>query len=258
MHKTTRTAVGLTVAALGLVGGGLQVTAAGASTADDTARRGVCAGVHDCSVVGRFDVNGNGRPDRVGLVNHDRDGFIRKGRVTVRVKTDHGRLIRQRVVVKHWRGAVWHGAAAINGRRGVELVVGANRNKYVQFDIHGDPQPSFAKGFHVLTFKPGSDLSTARTPAGAKVWWLTSQSGVRTGHAGETDSFYYEWGWWRTKVNGEVRIQKHKISTGGAAGVVTRKTVWAWRHGDWRQVGTGSPGPDSKYGGWHARGLPVW
>lgn len=194
----------------------------------------------------------------MGVVNHDRDGYIRNGRVTVRVETDHGLVVRQRVGVKHWRGAVWCGAARLDGSRGVELVVGADRNKYVQYDIHGDPRRSFAKGFHVLTFKRASGLSTARTPAGTKVWWLTSPHGVRTGHAGDTDSFYHEWGWWRSKVNGQVRIQKRKISTGGAAGVVTRKTVWAWRHGGWHQASTGSPGPDSKYGGWHARGLPVW
>jgi hypothetical protein len=261
MRRTTRAATTLTVAALGLVGGGLQVTAIASPAMDlrggqTGAARGVCEGVRDCSVVGRFDVNGDGRKDRVGLVNHDRDGYIRDGHVTLRVKTARGRIVRQRVAVTNWRGPVWHGRAAINGRRGNEIVLGGNRRKYTT-EGPGDTR-SFSKGFHVVTFRPGSDLGTERAPEGSRLWWLTSPDGVRSG--GGSARFYHEWGWWRKTVHGQVRIQKRWLSTGGAAGVRSKKIVWVWRDGQWRRRSSG-PVPDplgKRYGGWHARGLPVW
>jgi hypothetical protein len=261
MRKMVRAATVLAVAGFGLAGGGLQApSAVGAPASEGRAAeavRGVCQGVRDCKVVGRFDVTGNGRDDQVGLVNHDRDGYIRKGRVTVRVKTDRGRLVKQRVVVRDWRGPVWFGRAALNGRAGKEVVLGADRTKYVQDGPTGE-EVSFAKSFHAITYSPGSDLSAARSPGGSKLWSLTSPNGVRSGSGSAL--FYHEWGWWRKQVNGEVRIAKRRLSTGGAAGVQSRKTVWAWRHGQWRQLSS-RPVPDAlskKYGGWHVRGLPVW
>jgi hypothetical protein len=264
MRRKTRTATALAVAGFGLVGSALQVTAATGPSVDraaddgaDPARAGVCTGVRDCQVIGRFDVTGNGRSDSVGLVNHDRDGYVGKGRVTVRVKTDRGRLVKQRVGVQNWRGAVWFGAAAVNGRAGKELVVGAERHKYTQDGPIGD-RVTFSKTFHVITFSPGSDLSHARGPGGSKLWSLTGPDGVRSGSG--SGQFYQEWGWWRKKVNGEVRLQKRRLVTGGAAGIQSRRTVWAWRHGQWRQLSSRpmSDPLDKKYGGWHVKGLPVW
>jgi hypothetical protein len=76
----------------------------------------------------------------------------------------------------------------------------------------------------------------------------------------ESGQFYYESGWWRKNVGGEVRLAKRWLTTGGAAGVRSKKTVWAWRHGQWRQLSSGPvPDPlDKKYGGWHVTGLRVW
>jgi hypothetical protein len=260
MRKKPRTFAVLAATSMGLVGGVLQASGpVAAMPATDESRavhHGVCHGVHDCTVVGRFDVNGNGREDRVGLVNHDRDGYIRKGRVTVRVKTDRGRLVKQRVVVNNWRGAVWHGKAVLDGRRGREIVIGGDRDKYTM-EGPGEPR-SFAKGFHVLTFKPGSDLAKASSPDNRRLWWLTSPDGVRSG--GDSAVFYHEWGWWRQRVDGRVRMQKRWLSTGGAAGVRSKKTVWVWRDGQWRHRSSRpmSDPLDRRYGGWHARGLPVW
>jgi hypothetical protein len=262
MHRTIRASAAVTVAALGLVGGGLRASAASSPstevTADRaTAVRGVCQGVRDCRVAGRFDVTGDGRRDRVGLVNHDRDGHIRRAAVTVRVKTASGRLIKQRVVVRNWRGAVWFGQAAVNGRPGQEIVLGGDRRKYTSPRPGGD-QVSFSRAYHVVTFQPGSDLAIARTPDRSRKWSLTSPDGVRSGSGSAL--FYHERGWWRTKVNGHVRIQKRWLSTGGAAGVRSNKTVWAWRNGHWRKLSSGSmTDPLSRrYGGWHVKGLRVW
>lgn len=277
MRRMVRSTTVLAVAAFGLIGGGLPMTAAGAPAVSATAgsavgsaatvasadpatsrARGVCKGVRACKVMGRFDVTGNGRRDQVGLVNRDRDGFIRKGRVTVRVKTPSGRLIRQRVVVRKWRGPVWFGKAAVNGRKGKEIVLGGERRKYRQESPAGGQRVSFAKGFHVITFKPGSDLAKARTPGGRHRWWLTSPDGVRTGSG--SAQFYYEYGWWRKKVNGKVRIQKRRLSTGGAAGIQSRKTVWVWHKGRWNQRSSRpmSDPLNKKHGGWHVKGLRVW
>jgi hypothetical protein len=264
MHKTVRTTVALAVVGLGMVGGGLQ--AASATTGPATAppptassarapHHSVCHRVRDCSVMGRFDVNGDGRKDQVGLVNHDRDGSIRNGHVTVRAKTGRDRVLRQRVGVTRWRGPVWYGKASIDGRAGKEIVLGADRDRY--FVKGPGEQISISKGFHVIAFKPGADL-IARDPSGARLWWLTGPRGVRSGS--DSAVFYHEWGWWRQKAHGQVRIQKRWLSTGGAAGVRSKKTVWVWRHGDWHRRSSGpvSDPLDKNYGGWHVRGLPVW
>ena len=227
--------------------------------------RGVCKGVPKCKVIGRFDVTGNGRKDQVGLVNRDRYGHIGKARVTVRVKTDRGRVLKKRVPVRNWKGAVWYGKAAIDGRRGAELVLGAKRRKHTQDDPFPGSRVTWSKAFHVITFRPGKGLVKARTPKGAsspngarKLWWLTGPNGVRSSVGGQT--FYSEYGWWRKTVNGQVRIAQRMLSVGGVAGPRGTKSVWVWRNGKWRKLGSRSiQNPmNKKYGGWHVKGLRVW
>lgn len=77
-------------------------------------------------------------------------------------------------------------------------------------------------------------------------------------HVGQSDAFFHEWGWWGQRVDGRVRMQLRRIDTGGAAGVVVRKTTWVWRDGHWVRLGQTGGDADGKFGGWHVRGLPVW
>ena len=61
---------------------------AGQATA---AARNVCTGVAGCKVVAKVDVNGDGKSDQVGVV---RSGTAEDGKITVRVLTAGGRLLK--------------------------------------------------------------------------------------------------------------------------------------------------------------------
>ena len=81
-----------------------------------------CAGVAHCHVVAHVDVNGNGTTNAIGIVRSGADG-AQEGRVTLRVQVGN-RVVTASRRTTYWYGALWQGAANVDGRPGKELFVG--------------------------------------------------------------------------------------------------------------------------------------
>lgn len=135
LRRIGAAAAATTTAALGL--GLLSPVAAHAQTLN------ACSGAqHKCTVVANVDVTGDNKLDSVGIVVLKRSGtFITSYRV--RVLTAGGKLVLKTDNNASWEGNnLYYGAAAIDGWRGKELVVGHIRGAHTDFD-------------HVLAYRGG-------------------------------------------------------------------------------------------------------
>lgn len=252
MRRTNRV---VAIAGAAVLLAGLTPAAEAEPVAPSTAKRKVCKGIKGCYVMGHVDVTGDGKRDWVGAVN--RNGRkIRKGKVTVRVLT-RGRIEKRKLKVRNWRGDVFHGIARIDGRRGAELVVGANRNRFEQ-RTSGGTKVTHSKAFHVVTYRHGKLVRSKAPGRKSRAWWLTSRRGVRSGDTSIPDgATSKKVGLYRKARKGTVRLVRKEGGCTGVAGCYAERVAYVWRGGHWKKKGKRS-GNLNADGGWHVKGLPVW
>jgi hypothetical protein len=239
-----RTSAGrlLTIAVGILVATAASITTTTAAKADSS--RSVCAGVSGCKMVVQRDVDGDGRRDQVGIVErHVQDS----GSVTVRVRTAKGKHLQ---ITNHdviWFGKTWLGSAAIDGRRGAELVVGQAAGAH-------------AMQFRVITSRRGK-LVWLRAPkpfAGQatriprKNWLIDS-------------SYSFNTGIYRSVSHGKVTLRvksatRYRNDDRRHPHYHVTTSTYTWRSGHWdkqslRKVSR-SDKTAARIGGWHVEGLP--
>jgi len=206
---------------------------AGQATA---AARNVCTGVAGCKVVAKVDVNGDGKSDQVGVV---RSGTAEDGKITVRVLTAGGRLLKTSNALTFWGGGNgWFGAAAIDGRRGAELVVGSTAGAHTEF-------------FRVITYRSGKLVTLkapARLPGSASRWTMDCaySSNIGVSRSVRKGVRYLTV---RTAVRNDSGVGHHG-----------RTTVYRWKSSRWVQLSTKAVRYRSdqsafKICGWHIKGL---
>lgn len=227
---TAALAVATTTTALTASAGVAGASGAVGSTA---ARAGVCEGIALCQVVAHKDVDGDTLRDHVGFVP-------RRDRGVLRVATATGALLRKAVDTRFWapdgRGE-WLGAARIDGRHGVELVVGTSRGAHAML-------------FTVVTYRDGRLVRESVPGPGDE--WLVDAS---------IASFA---GVWRRLVDDRAVVNlksAERVDATRQYRGLNRRFVW--RHGAWQPAGTVHttyPGPRraGEIAGWHVRGLPTF
>ena len=185
-------------------------------------------------VVSRKDVDGDGRGDVVTLRR------LGPHRCAVRVATASGASAR-RVLTSESDPCLWHGAARIDSRPGVELSV---------VTLTGA-----SSAWHsILTWR-----------AGALVLEEVPEDPTLGGRWGVDDAVLSTAGWKRTVVNGEARMI-HRAATADPQHPHHRWTgtreVLAFRHGHWVKVAhqrrSWTQHQARALAGWHVTGLPRW
>lgn len=185
-------------------------------------------------VVSHKDVDGDGHGDVVSL---DRLG---PHRCAVRVATASGASAR-RVMTSDSDPCLWHGAARIDGRPGVELSV---------VTLTGA-----SSAWHsLLTWRTGR-LVLEEVP----------ENPTLGGRWGVDDAVLSTAGWKRTVVHGEARMI-HREATADPQHPHHRWTgtraVLAFRYGRWVKIAqqhrSWTPRQARALAGWHVTGLPRW
>ncbi|MFY0405878.1 hypothetical protein [Solicola sp. PLA-1-18] len=182
------------------------------------------------TVVTRRDVDGDKRKD---AVHFSSDGSV----LTISVDRARGRTLSKRLRTSGVDGGIWHGAAAIDGRRGAELVVVVKAGAHTLYNT-------------VLTIR-GGRLVTARTPAGAARWVTDSANSANIG-------------WRRFKDDGRTYVTKRSVGRDEDGAWVGRAVTYRWTSDGWRKSGkarTLRPTSDRvayRLGGWRVAGLRVF
>lgn len=242
MRMPARKVLVAAVAALGSASG-LIVSSAPAAVAGPSTS--VCAEVSGCKKVLTRDVDGDGRGDQVGIV--ERNITSGNGSVTVLVRTYRGKRLQ---ITNHgvsWFGRAWHGAAAIDGHRGAELVVG-------QF-----------VGAHMMQFR----VITVRK---GKLVWLWAPKPPKGGSTGVSrknwlidSSYSFDAGVYRSVKRGVVTLQVKSASrytSDVSSNPRYHVTIarYTWRSGKWQKKSystvTRRAATAAAVGGWHVKGLP--
>ncbi|MDO9378082.1 MAG: hypothetical protein Q7T56_04460 [Nocardioidaceae bacterium] len=182
-------------------------------------------------VVVRRDVDGDGRKDTVSVKTGT-------GSATVTVDRARGRTLTKRLRTEGVpASAVWHGSAAIDGRRGAELVLVTTAGAHTLFNT-------------VLTIQAG-ELRVSRTPGGASTW--------------VTDGAYtVNVGWRRYTRDGQVFMTKRVVLREISETWSGRAVTWRWTSGGWVRSGRAKalrPTDDRvayRYGGWRVAGLKTY
>jgi hypothetical protein len=178
-----------------LVGGG----ATHAVAQQDQQVASACAGVSDCHVVARPDVNGDGHPDQVGWRQLGTD------LVQVRVRMASGALLTHRIDVHlWWGGGAWGGATAVDSRPGAELLIGSAQGAHTPM-------------YTMLTFRAGA-LVVERSPSPLSPRW-------------QVDAAYGDYmGWWRhVAADGKVTVtQKIAVRNESGQGFSGHNATYAW------------------------------
>jgi hypothetical protein len=228
--------------------GVLGATAALITTSSTTAQAGpsssVCAGVVGCKIVVQRDVDGDGRGDQVGIVQrHVGDN----GSVTVRVRTADGKHLQITNREVNWYGKAWLGSAAIDGRRGAELVVGQDL------------------GAHSLQFR----VITCRQGKLVWLWAPKPFAGHATGLSRKNwlidSSYSFDTGIYRSVSHGKVTLKvknatRYLNDTGRHPRFHVTIATYTWRSDHWakqsfRKVSR-SDKTAAEIDGWHVKGLP--
>lgn len=225
-------------AAVTVLAGSLMSVTLGGTTSAYAANRGVCAGVEGCRVAAKADVNGDGRPDVIGIARRGSNGAP-KGAVIVRVKTGPGKIASTRAAAPYWYGPAWQGVAALDGKKGKEIVVGHSAGAHAQY-------------YRALTWRQGR-LVTLNAPGPDDHWLIDGAVWISAG-------------WLQRGVDpiGTLR-QRVAIRTGDATRSPFEGTVttYRWKPGGWTRVSsvTTNPLPDRTayaWGGFHVPGLQRW
>ena len=220
---------GLALALAGAAACGGGPTEPAASTAGDADSVTVCRGVDRCRVVAQVDVDGDRQPDEVGWVARKAEGAA-----VIRVRTDDGMLLRKRLDVSLWFDTgVWGGAAAIDGRRGVEMLVGTQMGAHTPV-------------YTMLTYRGGA-LVVEESPAQGERWFVDGAWSAAVG-------------WNRDVVDGRVLMRYTFVTRSPDGSFDGTVTTYRWKDGRWvlirerdrhyKNARTAVPAA-----GWHVRGL---
>lgn len=222
IRTSGRALLAAAVVATGLAMGPGQISAAAAT-------HGVCDGIDRCRVVARVDVDGDRRADRVGWVARKA-----KGLAVIRVLTADGERLRKRLDVSLWfdTGA-WGGATRIDGRHGVELLVGTQMGAHT---------PLYA----MLTYRRGA-LVVERSPAQGARWYVDSAWSVAVG-------------WDRERVDDRILMRYTYLTRSADDTFDGSTTTYRWGKGCWvRVVKRAKHVPSARaaesYAGWHVHNL---
>ncbi|GAA1940007.1 hypothetical protein [Nocardioides marmoribigeumensis] len=177
------------------------------------------------------DVNGNGTPNKVGLV---RRGDTQNGSWTVRVSVG-SRVVTATRKTAGWYGSPWQGAANVDGRPGKELFLGVMAGAHTQF-------------FAALAYQGGKLVERhAPSPRGG-VWTIDG-------------AYAIEYGWWRRQDEppGVVRL-KRADRNDDCRTFDARISTFRWTSDGWVRKSTkryphASQDFVSGWGGFHIRGL---
>jgi len=213
--------------------------APGAATATQSgsgAGSGVCSGVTRCHVRAHADVNGDGRVDSVGVASR---GHGANREVIVRVRTAPDQISTARQKAPNWLGSLWHGVARLDGRRGVEIVVGETEGLHAHL-------------YRAMTWRHG-DLTTLRAPGHDRYWY--------------TDGAYSIGAGWQVRAGtapGTIRRRVAiRVSPTRARPFRGHVNTFHWDSGDWVRVSTKKV-PEMRqrraysWGGFYVPGLPRW
>lgn len=206
-----------------------------------------CGGRPGCTVVAQVDVDGDRRPDEVGIVPRDLGGVDAPGTVTVRVRTATGRLLSATSQDVWWYGQpsrVWAGATAIDDVRGAELVLGQTMGAHTL-------------QYRVLTYRDGQ-LATLHAPRPPK---KTGQS--RNTRTWTVDGSYgFQVGIDRSASRGRVTLtvtsaERNDSGHGHQGWAVSyRRTGSAWKMISAQPRTWQTDRAAATVGGWHLPGLP--
>lgn len=244
MSRPLRLAAFLLTAALSLT---TQVASLGEATAwaakAKPAATHVCTSVPGCVRVATVDVDGDGRPDEVGIVAKK---LAHSGSITVRVRTASGHTLTTTGHHVFWFAKPYVGAAALDGVKGAEIVV-------------GDTMGANYEQFRVLTYRAGK-LVTEKEPPTAGTKAGTSAATARWGIDG---SYSFNSGVFRSvsanhAVTLTLKTVERNVSGHGHSGHITS---YRWSGGRWVEHSTTKVHSESDRrafasGGWHVRGLP--
>ncbi|MGH3332381.1 MAG: hypothetical protein ACRDPJ_13885 [Nocardioidaceae bacterium] len=235
MMRSVHSGVALAASSAVLVTSAAGAVHAGVRAPSDP---GVCSGVSGCVVKARTDVNGDGTPDTIGIARRGKDGAA-QGAVIIRVKTGPGTIVSVRRKTEWWLGPLWQGTAALDGRRGREIVVGEISGAHAQY-------------FRAVTWRHGQ-LVDLDAPGRERFWGIDGAVWISAG-------------WQHRAGDPEGTIRKRvAIRTGNAtvSPFKGRITTYRWTRDGWGRVGTRTiyPLPDEvawRWGGFHVPGLARW
>ena len=216
---------------LPIVLGGIVTTTLVAAPPVSASELDPCRGVSGCRVVADVDINGNGTPNKVGIV---RRGDTQEGSWTVRVSVG-SRVVTATRRTTGWGGPLWQGAANVDGRPGRELFIGRVAGAHTQF-------------FSALTYRNGQ-LVERRAPGSQNGLWCID------------GAWWIEYGWWRRSDDppGLVRL-KDATRNGDTDTFDARIRTFRWTSDGWvrtsyKRYPRASQDFVSGWGGFHIRGL---
>jgi len=192
---------------------------------------GVCAGIAHCRVVADRDVDGDGERDKVAWVQRS------KKLVVIRVWTADGERLHRSVDVSWWYGGgAWGGATRIDGRRGVELVIGSTMGAHTP-------------GYTMLTYRRGS-LRVLDSPRNEDHWYIDAAYSVLAG-------------WWRSTPGDRVTMTYKDALRTRSDTFRGANTTYVWRDGHWAKARADKTSyrnlnRANRIAGWHVHGLAEW
>lgn len=224
-------------------------TRAAAATAAAPAAAGatsVCASVPSCRRVATVDVDGDGRPDQVGISAHHISAHTSAshGSITVRVRTATGHTLTTTSSHVIWFSKPFLGAAALDGRRGAEIVV-------------GDTMGANYEQFRVITYRHHKLVTLDEPPL---AWTGKGMADAAT-RWGVDGSYSFNIGIFRSVdarhvVTLTLKTFERNATGRGHTGHVT---VYRWHRGAWVERSSRRLQLADKrafaVGGWHVSGL---
>lgn len=223
------------IAAATLVPVGLLAPAASSAVVST-----VCGGVSGCKVVKSIDVDGDGKADQVGIIAKGLTG--EKGTITVRVKRATGPIVQTTGGGVHWAENPFIGAAAVDGVKGAEILV-------------GDQEGAHFQQFRMITYRAGH-LVTENRPPKAPISNLASRWGIDS-------SFSTDIGLYRSVTGGVVTLTvKTAVLNDSGSGYTGKTIVYTWK-GGWvvksnRTVHYANAAAKAYLGGLWIEGLPPY
>lgn len=215
-----------------------------------TAATGACTGVSGCLVVGKADVDGDGRADQIGIVNKKVDAVRyagTRGSATVRVRTAKGKTLTSSTTGISWYSSnAYFDEAPIDGRKGNELIIGTKKGSLLGDAAYGDRRGRMNwSEFRVITYRDGR-LTTLRSPAGD-----SSSGSYRWRMYGDHPSV----GFSRILSSGRTYVVRSRSDMSYATGdlYITRVT-YRWTGSGWSKYRT-TKAPTSENG---ARTIAWW
>jgi hypothetical protein len=209
-----------------------------ASTSD------VCTGVSGCRRVATIDVDGDARPDQVGVLSTKPE---RGGSITVRVRTATGHTAQSTGRNVFWYTSPFFGAVPLDGRPGAEILV-------------GDTAGAHTQQFRVLTYRKGKLVTLTAPP----YVWRSAAPDRSTARWLVDGSYSFSYGVYRTvSAQGITLTLKSAVRSSSGRGHAGHTTTYRWRDGGWvkvsaSQVRYATDASVAGLGGWHVRGLALF